>query len=67
LIPEVVGVFQSLIAMVLGSARPLTKMSTRNISWGEKAAGYVGLTTFAPSLPIALKSENFNLEIAEPL
>jgi len=25
--------------MILGSTKPLTEMSTRNISWGVKAAG----------------------------
>jgi hypothetical protein len=29
-------------AMALGSTQPLTEMSTRNISWGLKAAGAYG-------------------------
>jgi hypothetical protein len=34
--------------MALGSTQPLTEMSTRNISWGVKAAGAMAdnLTTF---------------------
>jgi hypothetical protein len=28
--------------MALGSTQPLTEMSTRNISWGVKAAGAYG-------------------------
>jgi hypothetical protein len=31
--------------MVVGLTQPLTEMSTRNISWGVKAAGALGLTT----------------------
>jgi hypothetical protein len=34
--------------MSLGSAQPLTEMSTRNISWGVRAR-CVGLTTWPPS------------------
>jgi hypothetical protein len=38
----VIGIFHSGRTMALGSAQPLTEMSTRNISWGGggvKAAG----------------------------
>jgi hypothetical protein len=43
--------------MALGSTQPLTKMSTRNISWEGKGGRYVGLTT--------LQCADF-LEIWEP-
>ena len=33
--------------MALGSSQPLTEMSTRDVSWGVKAAG-VGLTALSP-------------------
>ena len=42
--------------MALGSTHPLTEMSTRNISWGVKAAGAYYLY-----VPIALKSGSLNL------
>jgi len=35
--------------MALESTEPLTKMSTRYISWGDKGGRCVGLTTFPPS------------------
>jgi hypothetical protein len=35
--------------MTLGSTQPLTQMSTRSISWGEKGGRCVGLTTLPPS------------------
>jgi hypothetical protein len=40
-IPDgVIGFFQPVgRTMALGSTQPLTEMSTRNISWGVKAAG----------------------------
>jgi len=31
--------YPSVLTMALGSSQPLTEMSTRNISWGVKAAG----------------------------
>jgi hypothetical protein len=34
--------------MALGLTQPLTEMSNRNVSWGVKAAGFVGLTTLPP-------------------
>ena len=43
LIPDgVIGIFHCHLAgraMALGLTQPLTEMSTRNISWGVKAAG----------------------------
>jgi hypothetical protein len=35
----VIGIFHSSHTMALGLTQPLTEMSTRNISWGVKAAG----------------------------
>ena len=35
--------------MALGSTRPLTEMSTRNICWGGKFGRCVGVTTLPPS------------------
>jgi len=35
--------------MALGLTQSPTEISTRNISWGVKAAGGVGLTTLPPS------------------
>ena len=32
--------------MVLGSIEPLTELSTRSISWGDKDGRYVRLTTY---------------------
>ena len=43
----------------LGSTRPLTEMSTRNISWGSKSDRCVGPTTLPPSCAECL-------EICEP-
>jgi len=36
-------------AMALGSAEPLTEMSTRIILWGGKGGQFIGLTTIPPS------------------
>jgi hypothetical protein len=47
--------------MALGSTQPLTKMSTRNISWGVKAACALGWKPYRLYVPIALHSESFNL------
>jgi hypothetical protein len=46
-IPDgVIGIFHSYNpvgrTVALGSTQPLTEMSTRNISWGVKAAGACG-------------------------
>jgi hypothetical protein len=35
--------------MVLGSTKPLTENSTRNISWGVKSGRCISLTTLPPS------------------
>ena len=35
--------------MALGLTQPLTEMSTRNISWGDKGGRCVELTTLPPS------------------
>jgi hypothetical protein len=63
-IPDgVIGIFYwhnpSGHTMALGLTEPLTKMSTRNISWGGKGSRWVGLTT----LPRAYAS---CLEVWEP-
>ena len=42
--------------MVLGSTQPLTGMSTRNISWGVKAAGAHGWQPCHFKVPTVLKS-----------
>jgi hypothetical protein len=47
--------------MYMGSTQPLTKMSTRSISWG-KGGRCVGLTILPPSCADYLnKSGSFNL------
>jgi hypothetical protein len=38
--------------MALGSTQPLTEMSTRNISWGVKAAGAYGSQPYHLQVPI---------------
>ena len=50
--------------MALGSTQPLTEMSTRNISWGVKAAGAKGWP-YQFYVPIVLKCGN--LSLLEPL
>jgi len=47
--------------MALGSTQPLTEMSTRNISWGVKAAGAYGWQPYHLHVPIVLKSGSLNL------
>ena len=47
--------------MALGSNQPLTEMSTRNISWGVKAAGAYGWQTYHIHVPTVLKSGSLNL------
>jgi len=42
--------------MALGSTQPLTEMSTRNISWGVKAAGAYGWQHCHLHVPTVLKS-----------
>ena len=46
--------------MALGLTQPLTEMSTRNISWGVKAAGEQGWQPYHLHVPIVLKSGNLN-------
>jgi hypothetical protein len=47
--------------MALGSTQPLTEMSTRNISWGVKAADTYGWQPCHLHVPIVLKSRSLNL------
>ena len=47
--------------VALGSTQPLTEMSTRNISWGVKAAGVQGWQPYHFRVPIVLKSGSLNL------
>jgi hypothetical protein len=54
--------------MALGSTQPLTEMSTRNISWGIKAAGAYGWEPYHLHVPIVLKSGSLNLlETSRPV
>ena len=46
--------------MALGLTQPLTEMSTRNISWGVKAAGAYGRQPYHLHVPIVLKSGSLN-------
>jgi hypothetical protein len=47
--------------MALGSTQPLTEISTRDISWGIKAAGAYGWQPYHLHVPIFLKSGSLNL------
>jgi len=65
-VPDVViGIFHchnpSGCTMALGLTQPLTEMSTRNISWGVKAAGAKGWQPYHLHVPIILKSGSLNL------
>jgi len=51
--------------VVLGLTQRLSEMSTRNNSWGVKAAGAKGWQPYHLRVPIVLKSGSFNL--LEPL
>jgi hypothetical protein len=67
-IPDVViGIFHwhnpSGRTMVLGSTKPLTEISTRNISWGVKAAGAYVWQPYHLHVPIVLKSGSLNLNL----
>ena len=53
--------------MALGSTKPLTDMSTRNISWRVKAAGAWSWQPNHFHVPIVLKSGNFNLQESSEL
>ena len=50
--------------MALGSTRSLREISTRNISWGVKAAGAKGLQPYHLHVPTVLKSGR--LKLLEP-
>jgi hypothetical protein len=50
--------------MALGSTRPLTEMSTRNISWEINAAGAYSWQAYHLHVPIVLKSGS--LDLLEP-
>ena len=47
--------------VAMGLNRPLTEMSTRNISLGGKGGRCVRLTTLPPSCAVVTKSGNLNL------
>jgi len=47
--------------MALGSTQPLAEMSTRNISWGGKAAGAYGWQPYNLRVPTISKSGSLNL------
>jgi len=47
--------------MALGLTQPLTEMSTRNTSWGVKAAGAYGWQPYHLRVLIILKSRSLNL------
>jgi hypothetical protein len=47
--------------VALALTRPLTEISTRNISWGVRAAGSWGWQPYHLHVPIVLKSESLNL------
>jgi hypothetical protein len=47
--------------MILGLTRPLTEMSTRNISWRLKAAGAYGWQPYHLRVSIVLKYRSLNL------
>ena len=61
----VTGIFHwhnlSSSTMALGSTQLLTEMSTRNISWGVKAAGAQGWQPYHLNVPNVLKSGSLNL------
>jgi len=54
--------------MALGSTQPLTEISTRSISWGDKGGRCVRLTNLPPSCTVVMKSVHLNfLESYGPL
>jgi hypothetical protein len=53
--------------MALGSTRPLTEMSTRNISWGLKAAGALGWQLYHIHVPTVMKSGSHNTRNSQGL
>jgi hypothetical protein len=72
-IPDgVIGIFHwhnpSDSTMALGLTHSLTEMSTRNVSWGVKAAGAYGWQPYHLHVPIVLKSGSLNfLEPSGPV
>jgi hypothetical protein len=50
--------------MALGSTHPLTEMSTRNISWGVKAAGALGWQLYHLHVLNVLKSGSLKLLVS---
>ena len=65
-IPDgIIGIFHWHIpsgrTVVLGSTQPPTEMSTRNISWGIKAAGVWSWQPYHHHVPTVLKSVSLNL------
>ena len=68
-IPDgVIGIFHwhnpSDRTMALGSTQPLTEMSTRNISWGVKAAGVYGWQPY--HFPVSIVMKCRSLKLLEP-
>ena len=61
----IIGIFHwhnpSGSTIALGLTHPLTEMSTRNISWGVKAAGAYGWQPYHLHFPIVLKSGRLSL------
>jgi hypothetical protein len=46
--------------MALDVIQPVTEMSTRNVSWGVKAAGAYGWQLYQLHVPIVFKSGSLN-------
>jgi hypothetical protein len=59
--PGVFHIRDIFFSMALGLTQPLTEISTRNISWGVKAAGAYGWQPYHFHVPIVLKSGSLNL------
>ena len=62
---DVTGIFHwhnpSGRTVALGLTQPVTEMSTRNISWGVKAAGAYGWQPYRLHVPNVMKSWSLNL------
>jgi len=68
----VIGIFRwrdpSGRTMALGSTQPLKEMSSRNVSWGVKAASAYGWQPYHLQVPTVLKSGSLNrLESSGPV
>jgi hypothetical protein len=51
-----------------GRLKPVTEMSTKNISWVLKAAGAYGLQSYHSHVPTVMKSGSLNLlELSGPV